>query len=112
MKLFDSSLVPDKAFFYISEEDQSVPHFCEDLLVLYLLTGNAELKSETGKYTMNPNDFTVINPYERYIMCHAPATVVLILKINSSLLQADLFLLCRCSIRFHPFHSHVSISGV
>ena len=45
MKLFDTSLLPGKAEFFMDTAGQPVPYFCEELQLFYVLTGSAELHS-------------------------------------------------------------------
>ncbi len=66
MKLFDTSLLPGKAEFFMDTEGQPVPYFCEELQLFYVLTGSAELHSLALDCTLRQNDFAVVNPYERY----------------------------------------------
>lgn len=57
MKLFDTSLLPGKAEFIMDKAGQPVPYFCEELHRLAL------------DCTLRQNDFSVVNPYERYFLC-------------------------------------------
>ena len=67
MKLFDTSLLPGKAEFFMDTTGQPVPYFCEELQLFYVLTGSAELHSLALDCTLRQNDFAVVNPYERYV---------------------------------------------
>lgn len=57
MKLFDTSLLPGKAEFIMDTAAQPVPYFCEELHRLAL------------DRALRQNDFSVVNPYERYSLC-------------------------------------------
>ena len=68
MKLFDTSLLPGQAEFFMDTAGQPVPYFCEELQLFYVLTGSADLHSLALDCTLRQNDFAVVNPYERYYM--------------------------------------------
>lgn len=101
MKLFDTSLLPGKAEFFMDTAGQPVPYFCEELQLFYVLTGSAELHSLALDCTLRQNDFAVVNPYERYSLCCGEDTALLILRVCPELVQSgsgDPFQVCCCSV--------------
>ena len=102
MKLFDTSLLPGKAEFFMDTAGQPVPYFCEELQLFYVLTGSAELHSLALDCTLRQNDFAVVNPYERYSLRCGEDTVLLILRVSPELVQSgsgEPFQVCCCSVR-------------